>query len=422
MARLEFITYSPFRERAATTNDEDIWERDLLGRTIERFPQIYWRSGEGWFEVNHWALVRVLEDGVKLDTVTSLMKHLYSFANYVEDCGVDWLYFPVRKDERVLYKFRGHLMAQIEAGQIKSSTAKARINAVVRFYRHAHHFGFISPKRPLWDEKQVVHTFVDTVGFKRSMLATVTDLSIKNNRRHGLVLEDGLLPLSEDHMAELLRFSNEYGVEEIHRMLEIGFFTGARIGTITTLKTENIDSARPDPHMPGFYLIRVGPGTGVATKFDVEGDLLVPGFLLDRMREYEKSVSRFKREIRAAESSKSSLFLTRRGNPFSVETVDRLINKLRKVGFDRGLKFLERFKFHQTRATYGTWLLEISLELTDVGSAVGFLMEAMLHKDEATSLGYVKFRERSKAKRAVSAAFYEAFTGLNSRQWGDHPA
>lgn len=62
----------------------------------------------------------------------------------------------------------------------------------------------------------------------------------------------------------------------------MGFFTGARFGTITSLRVENLEQARPDPYMKGFVLIRVGPGTGVATKFDVAGDLAArhePGVL-----------------------------------------------------------------------------------------------------------------------------------------------
>jgi integrase len=85
--------------------------------------------------------------------------------------------------------------------------------------------------------------------------------------------------------------------------------------------------------------------------------------------------------------------------------------KIRHDGRAAGLKFLQHFKFHQTRATYGTWLMSICLEVASVKASIEFVMRAMFHKDERATFGYVKFIENTKTKIEVANAFSNAFLG-----------
>lgn len=421
MARLEYIKFKPWRE--VIRDDRTLaWEADPISRPIPQLPQLFWKNGEGWAEANHWALEKATTVGIKLETVKGLMKHLYQYADFLEKERVDWRHFPIRKSDRAIVRFRGHLMGQIEIGSLASSTARARMAAVIQFYRYAEASEFITPESPMWRERSVVLTFYDAVGFKRAMVRVTTDLAIPNRARSGVQLEDGLYPLSEMHMSRLLGFTHREHTEELHLMLTTGFFTGARIGTIATLRIENLEQALPDPYMNGFYLIRVGPGSGVATKFDVNGDLLVPHFLLSTLKDYAYSVERLKREIKAKPEDRSVLFLTTRGRPYSGQSINRLMTDLRRAAARAGLNFMTRFKFHQTRATYGTWLMKLVLNVTTVSAAIEFVKNAMLHKDESTTLKYIKFIENSKGKEQVAAAFFHAFTGLSERSWDDFHA
>lgn len=95
---------------------------------------------------------------------------------------------------------------------------------------------------------------------------------------------------------------------------------------------------------------------------------------------------------------------------------------LRRDASRAGLKFMSRFKFHETRATYGTWLMKIMLGITSVPTAIEFVKSAMFHKHESTTFGYVKFIESSKGKEQAAAAFSEAFSGLTVRNWDDFHA
>ena len=419
MAHLEFIDFKPWREGLEDNNI--VWERDKVAPEIRRLPQIFWDAGEGWAEANHWALEK-MTDGAHPDTAKGLMKHLHAYACFLEATNLDWRHFPTRLAERATVRFRGDLIQQIERGSLSSSTARSRINAVVQFYRHAAAYDFVTPATPMWRERLVVIRYFDAVGFKRSMTRISTDLAIANRRIPGVRLEDGLLPLSDVHMTELLEFTAGGETAELHLMLSVGFLTGARLGTITTLRIENLEQARPDPYMAGFYLIRVGPGTGVATKLNVQGDLLVPSTLLSALKLYGYSSQRLKRESKASNADRSLVFLTTRGKRYSNNSVARLMTNLRRRAVRADLRFMERFKFHQTRATYGTWLMKLALSVTTAGAAIEFVKGAMLHKHEATTFTYVKFLETNKGKQEAARAFHEAFTGLRVRSWDDSRA
>jgi integrase len=415
MASLEYIDFNPWRDVVA--DGQLVWHPDKLAPGISRLPQIFWDSGEGWAEANHWALEKVANHRVHLDTAKGLMKHLHAFACYLEKHDLDWRHFPTRLSDRAVVQFRGDLMQQINSGSLASSTARSRINAVVQFYRHAAVHDFVNTTSPMWRERSVVIRYFDVVGFKRSLTRFSTDLAIPNRRVVGARLEDGLFPLSAVHMTELLKFTRDQETTEFHLMLAMGFFTGARLGTITTFQVENLEQARPDPYMRGFVLIRIGPGTKVATKFDVEGDLLVPGLLFDELKRYAYSTERLKREAKASKNERSILFLTNRGNRYSNNTVSRMMVDLRRSAVGTGLTFMDRFKFHQTRATYGTWLMKLALSVTSPAAAIAFVRSAMFHKHEATTFRYVQFLECAKGKQEAAQAFHEAFTGLCRRDW-----
>jgi integrase len=91
---------------------------------------------------------------------------------------------------------------------------------------------------------------------------------------------------------------------------------------------------------------------------------------------------------------------------------------LRRSGLMAGLKYLQKFRFHQTRATYGTWLMSICLQVASVKASIEFVKRAMHHKNEATTFGYITFIEHTKAKIEIANAFLEAFFGLKTRFTG----
>jgi integrase len=418
MAHLEYIHYTPHRPVVTAGSVE--WVVDRVIRPIDRLPQIFWQTGEPWREANLWALEMARNRDVKLRTAVSAMEHLHKYANWLEqaDPPVDWRHFPQTRAERVLVRYRGDLVDARDADALKPSTTSARMNAVIRFYRFAAVRNFISRDAPKWVDRQVVLPYFDTAGFQRTLTRITTDVSIPNRVRSGLRLEDGLLPLTQEHKMDLLEFAHHNASQELYLMLMTGFYIGARVGTIITLRTTSLDNALRDPALKGMWLVKAGPGTGIATKFDVSGDLMIPDQLMTHLRAYVTSRRHLDRVIKADDTDKTLVFLTRFNAPYKVASVDREMVDLRRAGQAAGLKFLQKFKFHQARSTYGTWLMKLCLEVSSVKAAIEFVKQAMFHKHEATTFGYVSFIEKTHVSISIEKAFAESFMGLSTRLKG----
>jgi integrase len=411
---LEYICYIPHKPVVGSGVVD--WRLDCVLPSIDGLPQIFWNDGSPWREANLWALEMGRDRRVDPKTIRSLFGHVHKYAIWLEEQTesgrpLDWRHFPQTKSARVLNRFRGYLIEQRDAGVLKPSTTTARMGAVIRFYRYAAGRNFISRIAPRWQEKVVVLHYFDDVGFARTISRLTTDLSIPNRPRHGVRLEDGLLPITVQHMKELLQFAEEGASEELYLMLMIGFYTGARLGTITTLRVKALSDAIADPAVPGMWSIPVGPGTGIATKFDVSGHLMLTDVLLVKLKAYATSRRHLDRVIKATGENKSYLFLTRHFKPYTVAAIDREMVTLRRAGQAAGVKSLQNFKFHQSRATFGTWLMSIALEAGTVKAAIEFVKRALFHSDERTTFGYITFIEHTKTRIEMANAFTRAFLG-----------
>ncbi|WP_321789594.1 site-specific integrase [Paraburkholderia sp. J94] len=421
MALLEYIRFTPMRE--CIENGVVNWEIDRIGRVIERLPQIFWSTGDSWSEVNLWAADRTISvSGSDMKTISALMKHLCAYADWLEAEGIDWRHFPKRMADRCLVRYRGNLIRQRDSGLLKPSTTTARMRAVIQFYRFSLVQGFVSRNAPVWKDRMAVIRYFDVTGFERTLMRVSSDLAIPNRARPGLALEDGLTSIGAEHVKNLLEFTAAEQLDAIHLMLSLGFFTGARIGTIATLRVGSVEDAMPDPSMTGLYRIPVGPGTGVQTKFSVSGDLLVPRFLIDALRRYTYSIPRLARQAKATAECRHLLFLTSRGNPYRPESFNRLMTDLRRRAVRQGLHFMSAFRFHQTRCTYGTWLMEIALRVAGEAAAIAFVRDAMFHKDEAVTLRYVRFLQQAPIKATIANEFTVAFSGVRNRNWNSFDA
>ena len=427
MATLEFCNYVPHK---IVINEIGLVRStpDIALQPIKGLPMIFWRDGSPWIEVNLWAHSRATNAVTDLKTVISNLGHLHKYAQWLEEQGLDWRHFPMLQRDRVLIRWRKYLIDQRDdLGLLQPSTATHRMNATIHFYRFARVNGLIGQDSPIWQERQVVHRFHDAHGFVRTMLLPSTDLAIPNRRRHGLMLEGGLTPLTKDQMVELLNFTGQSGnsTRELDLMLKLGFFTGARIETITGLKIGTLENAVSHPKMPGLCYLSVGPGhhPRVPTKFDVQGQIMVPAELLNELLTYRTDLRRLKREILAAPEDKDLIFLTRFGRSYSVRdlgrgtAIHRAMVDLRHNAANAGIKFAKHFYFHMTRATFGTWLASLLLQQpgAKVVDVLALVRDAMLHKDESTTMKYIKFVQESAIKQEVANKFTECFIGLKTR-------
>lgn len=412
MASLERVKITPlvpvFSDRGFNIN----WEVNQNGKTHSNVPHIFFSDGTPWLEVNAYALERLNSPhGSNPKTVTSCLSHLKAYAEWTEHTGVDWKHFPLIKHERCIYRFRGFLVEQRNKGIIRPSTAAARMAAVISFYRWAH-LNKLLDASTLWTNLNKVVHFNTTEGFTRTVNVLSSELSIPNRKNSSNSLEGGLLPLSDINRDQLLDFLNSYENTELNLMCKIGFFSGARSETIRTLRVESLENAIEDPFAPNMKRVLVGPGTLIRTKYDVQGTLMMPNHLIEELKGYAYSARRLARASKASKLDKSLLFLSQQGNPYLEATFTKLISNLRKDLIGHGLLQFENFKFHQTRATFGTTLMRIALsELPDKLDAILFVRDAMLHKHESTTWKYVKFIEATPIKEWLSNEFFRVFIG-----------
>ncbi len=415
MATLQLINYHPFRVNIQS--NEVHWTKSN-NQIIKGLPQIIWHDNTTWSEANLWALEQATSFRSSIKTVRSNMSHLLAYAKWLESESMDWWHFPDRESERCLNRFRGALIQARNSGELAPSTTSQRMAAVIRFYKWARKTGLISTEWPMWKDRFVGIKLTNQFGLEHTLKVASTNLSIPNRTVAGPIqLEDGLLPLSIKAMKEILSFADENASKELALMLRIGFFTGLRIGSITDLKVSTIQNAIIIPEI-GIKTISVGPSARppVETKFDVSGSVPVPDELLDVLLDYASSTRRLKRQALSSEADQNLLFLTRFGNNYkgdSSSAINVEMSRLRKLGLKSGVRVFQGFYFHRTRATYATELMRVALDAMSVSEAIEFVKESCLHKDESTTMKYVKFIETSKTMKEASDAFTEAFMGLN---------
>lgn len=420
MATLEYIDYQP--HRAERQSDETIqWVTDRHHKRIKRLPQIVWVNGKTWSEANVWAL-EMAQSRASIKTVIASMQGLLTYARWLEAEGVDWTHFPRRESERALYRYRGALTEARDSGQLAPSTVSSRMAQAVRFYRWVLYSRLLSPESPMWKDRIVRLNFHDAVGFERAMKVATTDLAIPNRRPAGaLHLESGLMPVTRARRDEILSFARKRSSEAMCLMLSLGFATGMRLGSLCDLKEDTICNAVPAP-LPGFHQLSIGPGARppVRTKYGISGRVLIPDPLLEDLKAHLWSTKRQLRKGKANPAHSDLAFLTIAGRPYEDEdgrhsTINTEMARLRKLAEAEGVTALRGFKFHRSRATFATHLLIAALDtFPETSTAITFVRDACLHKNEATTLEYVKFIEDTKAMKEGAAKFSEFFMGIRA--------
>ena len=196
-------------------------------------------------------------------------------------------------------------------------------------------------------------------------------------------------------------------------MFVLGFFTGSRIGSILSLRIENLINATADTVDHNIMLVAAGPGTGIATKFDVNGYLRflkpVHQFILNYA---QTNITRLERQIKAPEENKSLIFLNKNGKPYSQGALNTAIFDLRKALISDGLTQFYNLKFHQSRATCGTELARAFMKEGDL-NAVREVRDWLMHKSERTTWTYIKFLKKTKQARKAHKEFIKQFLGPN---------
>ncbi|WP_370241736.1 tyrosine-type recombinase/integrase [Marisediminitalea sp.] len=413
MAILETIDHQPMVFDPAAKSADYGFVPNSKRKLEASFPQIFFSNGEPWHEANRYAFHRYYDLQKDIKTIHSGMSHLTRYAKWLEANNLHWLHFPKRKSERCLFQFRGHLIELRDNGLLAPSTASQVMNSVVAFYRWAAANNYAESSSRFFDSKVVKLSFLDSVGFRRTMGVVSSELAIPNRKRKGLQLEDGLVPISQASANKFLTFLAKHRNRELYLMSKVALQTGCRHETITTLNIDVLKNAYPDYKLSNILRVKVGPGTGVNTKFDVSGEIYFPSSLVNELIDYFNSAEAILRRSRANKALSKCVFITSRGNSYTRQTFGTLLYRLKDELIKAGHSEFGRFKFHQLRATFGTMLMRALMRTEGMSSlnAIEFVRDAMLHKDASVTWKYIKFIEREPIESQFLDTLWAIFTG-----------
>lgn len=397
-------------------------------KTFRRFPIVLNADGSPWEPAFLWLKDRALSNPTKSSSLLPVAQGLRDYKVFLDDLDFEWSDFSsVDKLLRPTYIYLTHLEELVSSGQIKPSTANRRMSTVIGLYRFAqrdHRLRFKPANEP-WAERTVSVRYQDSKGFNRIKEVATTDLRISVPPTEDALsdeIDDGgkLRPMPVEEQKALVAALRTLGNTEFSLMHYLGLLTGGREMTILTLRLK--DFLRPPSAVPSWpYKLLCGPGTGIDTKFDKANvHLVIPKELYQMLHVYGLSERAKKRRARSqlGDSPMNYLFLTRQGNPYyeakddsnevpeTSEPLKRtsaqgqsLRDFIKKRVIPEVRKILPnfRYKFHDTRATFGMNWVDHVMSGEGAGSkkyhwAMEELRKLMWHKSKTTTEDYLEYR------------------------------
>ncbi|MDC5808422.1 site-specific integrase [Vibrio europaeus] len=388
---------------------------------IGSLPTLFSQDGIFNHEANSYLFyLKAVKEAEDLSPCAQALRAYYQF---LEDKGLNWDKFPPVKRLKPTYLYRSHLLKQIKQSELAHSTASVRMHQIVNYYKWLMHDGYLRVN----SEKEAPFKMEFVSVQNRGMLAHVSptfiietsDLRIKVPRDADSKNIRPLSPLSRNALGILTQHLPQTS-KELRLQALLAIDTGMRIEEVATLTLDALDTATPLAESQHRFEILLCPrATGVQTKFVKTRAVEISSDLLQSLNEYRISERRLKRVTRLNEKIEQlhsdavsfpqttieilercdrhePLFVSQQGNPATGKSIEA-----RWIEFRAKIKQAEpsfAHRFHDLRATYGTYrlsdLLEAKLPIVD---CMELLMGWMGHKDEGTTWKYLRFLKRKEA-------------------------
>jgi len=259
-------------------------------RSFNLFPIVLDKNGAPWCLAVMF-LLSLIESDIDPDmsTYSSKADDLGAYKEWLDtqDLPDETIFcFPRIILQRPTYRFRGHLLLQVQAGEIAPNTGKRRMGTVIAFYRWLIEKKYFKPEYPPWEETHYSLSVKSNKGFSVSLKGQSTDLKInipKNNDPFDGTIQDGsaLRPLTGEEQNWVLDATLFKGNTECYLIQIFILATGARIQTVGTLRLRHFSQADPGyaKALTGegqVFRLKAGPGTGIDTKRNKQGVLQIP--------------------------------------------------------------------------------------------------------------------------------------------------
>lgn len=399
--------------------------------TFNHFPVVINDDGSPWIHACLYLLYRLKNSlNPRYSTFSSITSDLLCFKRFLEKENVDYLYSPKRRLSRPTIKYRMHLQENILDLRLSQNTARRKLQTVIGFYRWLISEQKVRFDYPLWNEKQSFIVFSSATRTKITKQIDKVDINfkqIKNINCESHFIKDGgsLLPYNKIEQQQLLSALLDIGNPEMTLSFLLALTTGARIQTTFTIRESHISALTEKKDC----LLPVGYGTGIDSKNQKQNSLVVPQWLVCKLKVYLRSPRRLKRLNKSDSSSIDDygeyLFVTRYGMPFYMAESDKRHSSFRVPPSGNSVrqfitnqliprlkaeKFSSPLRFHNLRATFGMNLVDHFTPIIKSGEISFFkvqkyIMERMGHSNIATTDRYLNYRENSNVEFEAQYAY-----------------
>jgi integrase len=385
---------------------------------IGSLPTLFNQDGEFLHEPNSYLFYLKAIKGAK--DLNPCSQALLKYYQFLEVEQLKWDHFPPIKRLKPTYQFRSYLLKSIKSRELAHSTANHYMNHIKNYYLWAMSEGYLKIKREQEAPFKIEFINVNNLGMLAHIKPVFTvessDLRIKVPRDSASKNIRPLSPLTQNSL-DLLIYSLPYASEELRLQVLLSIDTGMRVEEVSTFTLDALQTATPIAESQHRYEITLCPqATGVQTKFDKQRRIEISVDLLQALRKYQASERRLIRANKLYTKIKQlsvnevllnnktivileqcrrhePLFISQQGNPVTSETVKARWSELRIHIQQINETF--KYRFHDLRATYGTYRLNDLLE-ANLGTIVSLelLMGWMGHKNESTTWKYLRFLKR----------------------------
>lgn len=380
---------------------------DVGGRVAYRrqgpgieMPAVIWANGECWLAASVYLRRKAFDVAAAGGSHTTVESHataLGAYATFLESENLDWAVFPESKSLRPTYRYRGYVLGRCQNGSLTRSTAANHMSVLRAFYEWAMQSGvLIDQQIEPFRTRQVAVRYTDQVGLEQTKIVLTSDLAIKRPALARCGVEEGCTPLRLADRDQVVRICREHFRKEFQLVMELGFFSGIRLGTILGLTHTALRRHFPSSDIPNWFAISVGPDHQIPTKKGVNYFPSIPAPLLRELLDYCTSVRRAQRQRKASHSDRDLVFLSAQGRRLNTRSFSADMTRLRRIAKAQGMQIPE-FYFHCSRATFGTTFVLASMDAGHKTTTIlPRLMRLMGHASAESSLHYIDWVEDKK--------------------------
>lgn len=373
-------------------------------------------------------------------TLKGTANNLCAFLCWLESCSIDYLDFDHKMLKLPTYRYERYLRDKIFTRKLASTTAVNKMNAVIQFYRWLQTTGKAPPAK-LWQETSRSIRYSGSTGATSIQKIIVTDLTSNLRRARQVDLLDGrirdggaLRPLQNLELAAVRQALDSIGNTEMSLAFDIAVLTGARLGTVFTLRVDDFAASLSSfDHIPK---IRIGGTSHTNNKFGKEMVLLIPPKLYQRVQIYIKGQRYLSRKSlsphRFTKTDASEyVFLTKFGSAYYHANNDENLpllpatkqgNAVTKfIGDTLRPKLIKSghtfpFKFHDLRATFGVGLVEWEVQTNKLSNwgnenspdylyIFNYIRERMGHSSFKTTEAYLTYKTNKTMLKNIQSGF-----------------